>query len=77
MKPARVPRAIPYELHVNSQLQSGGYVVTFANTGKQGAHFWVYTSDPSATPRHYTVEAGKQLSDTWTLDANGNYAVNV
>jgi phospholipase C len=73
----RPTRAIPYELHVNGQLQSGGYVITFANTGKQGAHFWVYTNDASATPRHYTVEAGKQLSDTWTLDANGNYAVNV
>jgi phospholipase C len=73
----RPARATPYELHVNGQLQSGGYVVTFANTGTQGAHFWVYTNDPSATPRHYTVEAGKQLSDTWTLDASGNYAVNV
>jgi phospholipase C len=73
----RPARAIPYELHVNGQLQSGGYVVTFANTGKQGAHFWVYTADTTATPRHYTVEAGKQLSDTWTLDANGNYTVNV
>jgi phospholipase C len=73
----RPARAIPYELHVNGQLQSGGYVITFANTGKQGAHFWVYTGDATATPRHYTVEAGKQLSDTWTLDASGNYAVNV
>jgi phospholipase C len=73
----RAARALPYELHVNGQLQAGGYVVTFANTGTQGAHFWVYTNDATATPRHYTVEAGKQLSDTWTLDANGNYAVNV
>ncbi|MDR5759092.1 phosphocholine-specific phospholipase C [Caballeronia sp. LZ035] len=73
----RRSRPIPYELHANGVLQAGGYVVTFANTGKQGAHFWVYTADPSGTPRHYTVEAGKQLSDNWPLDANGNYAVNV
>ena len=28
-------------------------------------------------PRRYTVEAGKQLTDTWALDANGNYLVSV
>ncbi|MDP9651867.1 phospholipase C [Paraburkholderia caledonica] len=73
----RPSRAIPYELHANGTLQSDGYVVTFANTGKQGAHFWVYTPDPRATPRHYTVESGKQISDIWPVDVNGDYAVNV
>ena len=55
----RPARALPYELHVNGQLQSQGYALTFANTGTQGAHFWVYTGDPTAMPRRYTVEAGK------------------
>ncbi|MDI7066525.1 DUF756 domain-containing protein, partial [Klebsiella pneumoniae] len=73
----RPARALPYELHVNGQVQSQGYALTFANTGKQGAHFWVYTGDPTAMPRRYTVEAGKQLTDTWAFDANGNYMVNV
>jgi phospholipase C len=73
----RPARALPYELHVNGQLQSQGYALTLANTGTQGAHFWVYTGDPTAMPRRYTVEAGKQLTDTWAFDANGNYMVNV
>ncbi|VWD32936.1 phosphocholine-specific phospholipase C [Burkholderia lata] len=73
----RPARALPYELHVTGQLQAQGYALTFANTGTQGAHFWVYTGDATAMPRHYTVEAGKQLTDTWALDANGNYLVSV
>lgn len=73
----RPARALPYELHVTGRLQAQGYAVTFANSGTQGAHFWVYTGDPTAMPRRYTVEAGKQLTDTWALDANGNYLVSV
>lgn len=73
----RPARALPYELHVTGQLQAQGYALTFANTGTQGAHFWVYTGDPTAMPRRYTVEAGKQLTDTWALDASGNYLVSV
>ncbi|RXV68134.1 phospholipase C, phosphocholine-specific [Burkholderia stabilis] len=73
----RPARALPYELHVTGQLGAQGYALTFANTGTQGAHFWVYTGDPTAMPRRYTVEAGKQLTDTWALDANGNYLVSV
>ncbi|MCA8272858.1 phospholipase C, phosphocholine-specific [Burkholderia sp. AU30280] len=73
----RPARALPYELHVTGQLGAQGYALTFANTGTQGAHFWVYTGDATAMPRRYTVEAGKQLTDTWTLDANGNYLVSV
>ncbi|WP_396332029.1 phosphocholine-specific phospholipase C [Burkholderia anthina] len=73
----RPARALPYELHVTGQLQAQGYALTFENTGTQGAHFWVYTGDPTAMPRRYTVEAGKQLTDTWALDASGNYRVSV
>lgn len=73
----RPARALPYELHVTGQLGAQGYALTFANTGTQGAHFWVYTGDATAMPRRYTVEAGKQLTDTWALDANGNYLVSV
>ena len=72
----RPARALPYELHVTGQLQAQGYALTFANTGTQGAHFCLY-GDATAMPRRYTVEAGKQLTDTWALDANGNYLVSV
>jgi len=73
----RPARALPYELHVTGQLGAQGYALTFANTGTQGAHFWVYTGDATAMPRRYTVESGKQLTDTWALDANGSYLVSV
>ncbi|WP_186270150.1 phosphocholine-specific phospholipase C [Burkholderia gladioli] len=73
----RLARATPYELHVNGQLGNAGYTITFANGGTAGAHFWVYTNDATAIPRAYTVEAGKQLSDTWALDAGGGYVVHV
>ncbi|NHH79823.1 phosphocholine-specific phospholipase C [Burkholderia gladioli] len=73
----RLARATPYELHVNGQLSNAGYTITFANGGTAGAHFWVYTNDATAMPRAYTVEAGKQLSDTWALDAGGGYVVHV
>jgi phospholipase C len=73
----RPTRPLPYELHVNGQLINRTYSLTFANTGQQGAHFWVYTSIASAMPRRYTVEAGKQLTDVWALDANGQYWVTV
>ncbi|MFY4697107.1 phosphocholine-specific phospholipase C [Burkholderia glumae] len=73
----RLSRPTPYELHVNGQLTSAGYTITFASSGTQGAHFWVYTNDSTALPRSYTVEAGKQLSDTWALDAGSGYAIHV
>ncbi|SCB39186.1 phosphocholine-specific phospholipase C [Rhizobium hainanense] len=73
----RPARALPYELHVTGRIQEQGYALTFTNTGRQGAHFYVYTADATATPRRYTVEAGKQLSDTWELDATSCYHLSV
>jgi len=75
----RPTRPLPYELHVNGtlQVQSQTYTLTFANTGTVGANFYVYTADPTAMPKRYTVEAGKQLSDTWPAGTNGQYALSV
>ena len=43
----------------------------FANTGSQGAVFHVYDKlHLDRIPRHYTVEAGKQLSDYWNAAAS-------
>ena len=74
----RPARAIPYELHVNGQLQATAqtYSLTFANTGAQGANFWVYSGNAAIAPRRYTVEAGKQLTDTWPLQS-GQYFLSV
>ncbi|MFP3567069.1 hypothetical protein [Paraburkholderia sp. SIMBA_030] len=37
---AQAARALPYELHVNGQLQAQGYALTFANTGTQMEAHW-------------------------------------
>jgi len=74
----RPARPIPYELHVNGQLQvrAQTYTLAFANTGAQGANFWVYSGNPATPPRRYTVEAGKQLEDSWPLQ-QGQYSLSV
>ena len=65
----RPSRALPYELNVNARSVPGGAVVlTFTNTGKTGAVFHVYDKRHlDRIPRRYTVEAGKSITDTWTV----------
>jgi phospholipase C len=74
----RPSRALPYELHTSASADvSGGLVwLTFSNTGTAGAVFHVYDKlHLDRAPRRYTVEAGKQLSDSWSAVADdaGNY----
>jgi phospholipase C len=73
----RRTRAIPYELHVTGKIndKTGEFTLTFNNTGKAGAHFYVYSSNRTDGPWRYTVEAGKALSDVFeTNNTNGEYA---
>ncbi|MGS0894331.1 phosphocholine-specific phospholipase C [Burkholderia stagnalis] len=74
----RPSRALPYELHTSANADvSGGLLwLTFSNTGTAGAVFHVYDKlHLDRAPRRYTVEAGKQLSDSWSVVADdaGNY----
>lgn len=77
----RFSRALPYELHVTSQVapdtaKLGATQVTlnFVNTGAKGAVFHVYDRlNLALIPRRYTVEPGKQLSDVWTPTVTGAY----
>jgi phospholipase C len=77
----RFSRALPYELHVTASVvpdvtRVGATQVglQFANSGTQGAVFHVYDRlNLDAIPRRYTVEAGKQLVDTWKPAASGAY----
>ncbi|MDY0743763.1 phospholipase C, phosphocholine-specific [Paucibacter sp. R3-3] len=77
----RFSRALPYELHVTSQITPntvtlGGTQVSlvFANTGAKAAVFHVYDRlNLAQIPRRYTVEPGKQLSDVWTPATSGAY----
>ena len=76
----RYARALPYELHVNAHVDAtkNALSITFANKGRQGAHFYVYGTNRSDGPWRYTVEAGQSLDDTWDLSAtNGVYAFEV
>jgi phospholipase C len=62
----RPARALPYELHVDGELDSsrGGVRLFFRNRGKVGAAFQVRSGDGQAGPWTYTVGAGDAISDT-------------
>ncbi len=62
----RPSRALPYELHVDAEISTGGIRLTFSNTGSQGVVYHVYDKlNLDHIPRRYTVEAGKMLADIW------------
>jgi phospholipase C len=76
----RFARALPYELYVQSSVDGGNKQLTlhFANTGSQGAHFYVYSSNRTDGPWRYTVEAGKTLRDSFDINRTaGIYAFTV
>ncbi|MGF6572063.1 phospholipase C [Paraburkholderia sp. GAS333] len=76
----RFARALPYELHVNgsANVSKNTFSITIANTGDQGAHFYVYATNRTDGPWRYTVEAGKSLSETFDLTTtNGVYTFEV
>ncbi|MCO7579630.1 MULTISPECIES: phosphocholine-specific phospholipase C [Pseudomonas chlororaphis group] len=67
---ARPSRALPYRLHVDSQVDPKAKTLSLSlqNTGEQGAVFHVYDGlHLSDIPRRYTVEAGKALQDSWPV----------
>jgi len=69
-------RALPYAFEVDSRLDNSHrrIWIDFKNQGRAGAVFTVYTLGSAAAPRHYTVEAGKRLSDFWsTAQGSGVY----
>jgi phospholipase C len=76
----RFARALPYELHVNGQADAkkSTFELSIGNTGDQGAHFYVYSTNRTDGPWRYTVEAGKSLSESFDLTTtNGAYAFEV
>ena len=71
----RLSRALPYALHVDALREHSpmGIALTFRNTGRVGAVFHVYDKlHLERIPRRYTVEAGRELIDTWTA-VDGKY----
>ncbi|MFM0664604.1 phosphocholine-specific phospholipase C [Paraburkholderia sediminicola] len=78
---SRPSRALPYRLHTSSNVDTsdGLLWLTFSNTGTQGAVFHVYDRlNLASYPRRYTVEAGKEISDSWNVAINapaGQYSL--
>lgn len=74
---ARPSCALPYELHVQSNVDvaASNVQLQFINTGSVGAVFHVYDQlHLDRIPRRYTVEAGKSLTGGWnTLLDQGRY----
>jgi phospholipase C len=63
----RPSRALPYRLEVRAEPGAGGIALVFGNAGSAGAVFHVYDRlRLGRIPRRYTVEAGRELADTWT-----------
>jgi phospholipase C len=76
----RFARALPYELHVNGRVDAkqNSFVLEFGNTGDQGAHFYVYSTNRTDGPWRYTVEANRSLKETFDLTStSGVYAFTV
>jgi phospholipase C len=76
----RPSRALPYLLHTsaNADVQDGVLWLVFSNTGTAGAVFHVYDQlHLDQMPRRYTVEAGKELSDSWAVVASDQGAYSL
>lgn len=76
----RRARALPYELHVNGNVEGdeGKFHLHLVNAGEQGTHFYVYAKNRTDGPWRYTVEAHKSLRDAFDLRVtDGAYAFTV
>ena len=77
-KGVRPARALPYELsaHASVNVANGTVVLTFVNTGGATAVFQVRSGNPADAVRVFTVEPGKQLSDTWNTASSYDLSVS-
>eukprot|EP01116_Phalansterium_solitarium_P008712 TRINITY_DN22675_c0_g1_i2.p1 TRINITY_DN22675_c0_g1~~TRINITY_DN22675_c0_g1_i2.p1 ORF type:complete len:683 (+),score=260.03 TRINITY_DN22675_c0_g1_i2:82-2130(+) len=67
----RISRALPYEFWAAGRTQPGDakhFYLDIGNTGKAGAAFVAFDLlVPTNAPHQYAVEAGKSITDAWTL----------
>ena len=72
---ARPARALPYQLHAHGRIDTSQsrFWIDFSNDGAVGAVFHVFAPHNESSPSIYTVESGKELSDSWSLTADGKY----
>lgn len=71
----RPARAVPYTLHADGHASGTPFSIEFRSRGRATGVFQVRSADPAQDPRGYTVEPGRQLTDTW--DAASGYDLSV
>src|SRR5262249_32690359 len=73
----RPARALPYELDVHAANNASNHtvVLTFFNTGSATVVFHVRSGNAADPVRWYTVEPGKQLAGSWTVDSSYDLSV--
>ena len=71
----RPARALPYELNVHAAVSASTVTLTFFNTGTATVVFQVRSGNPADVVRSYTVEPGKQLTDTWNVGSSYDLSV--
>ncbi len=76
-KGVRPARALPYELNAHATVDpsKGTVTLTFFNSGGATVVFQVRSVNPADLVRTYTVEPGKQLSDTWNVTSSYDLSV--
>ena len=72
----RPARAIPYTLHADGLAGPSSVSIKFQSSGGAAAVFHVRSADASQGPRSYTVEPGKQLTDSWDFTSGYDLSVH-
>jgi phospholipase C len=77
----RPARALAYRFEVQGQYlaEDDCFNMQFQNTGKAGVAFTVYPNAHNGGPWYYTIESGKQFTESWKLNGFGaeKYALRV
>src|SRR5262249_2450219 len=72
----RPARAIPYTLRADGLAGPTSVSIQFQSSGGAAAVFHVRSADASQAPRSYTVESGKQLTDSWDFTSGYDLSVH-
>lgn len=73
----RLTRPLPYDFSIIDSVKNGILTITMRNIGESGVVFFVYDlKTPVNAPKKYTIEAGKELSDTWVLNGTYDYSLH-
>jgi phospholipase C len=63
----RPARPLPYRLAADGARDGDSFGISFANSGKAGAVFTVYSLRHNGGPWYFTLPAGDTFTETWTL----------